>query len=311
MGFWLGLEIQDGMSPCGHEQHFPQAGIYQLQGRTSRGVLRATRFTNRPGHSDQTHFDLWMDDWNILCDPGTYLYSGRSPWENPFSFARFHNSLIIDDLEPMQYAGRFLWLNWSTASVLGYWRSKSGKIEALAVQHDAYERREILHVRMVIRAGDQRWMVFDRVLGDGEHETRIAWNLEAESWDLSGNEILLRRNEHSCRLACHGTDARSGVYSGGVFQTGTDVEPEPELLGWYSPTYALKQLGLSWVIRARVGLPAQFSTEIVLQESADEVSIIKSEDETSLLPVVSVEIEGEEVAFDHAGIADPPGVHND
>ncbi len=311
MSLWLGLEVQGEMSPCGHQQHFPDAGIYQLQGRTSRGVLRAARFTNRPGHSDQTHLDLWKGDWNILCDPGTYLYNGRSPWENPFTFARFHNSLIIDDLEPMQYAGRFLWLNWSTASVLGYWRSKSGELEAIAVQHDAYKRMGILHVRMVIRAGDEHWAVFDRVLGDGEHETRIAWNLEADSWELNGNEILIQRNGHSCRLACHGPDARSGVYSCGVFQMGVDVEPEPELLGWYSPTYALKQPGLSWIIRARVGIPAQFSTEIVLQEPAGEISIIRTKDEASLLPVVRVEYEGEEVSFDHADIADPPSFHND
>lgn len=310
LSVWLGLELQGGMSEWGYEGHFPQAGLYQLSGRTTRGVLRAARFTNRPGHSDQTHFDLWKGEWNILRDPGTYLYNGRPPWVNPFSPARFHNSLIIDDLEPMQHVGRFLWLDWSTASLLGHWRSESGEIEAIAIQHDAYEQMGILHTRMVIRAGDDRWTVIDKLLGSGEHEARISWNLDADSWELNGNEILIRRNGFSGRLEWHGPTLRSGVYSGGIFQAGEDIEPESELLGWYSSTYALKELGLTWVTRARVTLPAVLSTQVVLQEPARELSINWVDDETSLLPIVSAELDGEEVSFDHADIADPPGLHN-
>ena len=79
--------------------------------------LRAARFTGRPGHADQLHLDLWWCGLNVAQDAGTYLYNAPPPWDNALARSEVHNTLVVNGLEQMTRAGRFLYLERAQARV--------------------------------------------------------------------------------------------------------------------------------------------------------------------------------------------------
>ena len=58
------------------------SGYLKLVAAEGYAMLRAARYADRPSQADQLHLDLWWRGENIVCDAGTYLYNGPSPWTN-------------------------------------------------------------------------------------------------------------------------------------------------------------------------------------------------------------------------------------
>jgi len=290
LALWFGLDdARDGKSGAadgtlrgGSKQmeslrpdDFPQSGIYIMRGQGSRGILRASQFHSRPGHSDQLHFDLWWGGINLARDPGTYLYNAEHPWNNVFTGAWCHNSALIDGHDPMQRASRFLWLRWSNARLLGRWRSKDGFLEILSALHQYRSRENAIHQRTILRVEDRLWMVVDDILGVGEAEVRIGWNLPDMPFEM--NEGTLRGNIQGSKVSirAEGIWDRYAVYRAGQLIAGEEFVPDSRTYGWYAPTYAMKQPGLFWLRSAHAQLPMRGVTKWVLDEEMglDEVDI--------------------------------------
>ncbi len=234
---------------------FPQAGLYLLRGEQTRGMLRCAEFRTRPAHSDQLHFDLWWRGCNIARDAGTYLYNGASPWDNGLSSARVHNTLLMDEQEPMWDAGRFLWLNWAQGKLLGRWRSLNGIVEALAAEHDGYRAWGVTARRMVVRAGEGVWLVVDELIGDGTHTLRNGWLLPDGGGKQTESGFVVDTPEGEIHLAIHPTEAKHVLYRAGKLIAGENINESGDTFGWYSPTYAYKEPALFLVTRIRGQLP--------------------------------------------------------
>ncbi len=86
-----------------------------IRSDNSWGMLRAVDGNLRLAHADLLHVDLWWRGLNIALDPGTYLYNGEAPWDNPWPATRFHNTVTINQADQMTRAGRFLYLDWAKA----------------------------------------------------------------------------------------------------------------------------------------------------------------------------------------------------
>ena len=250
-----------------HSDDFPQSGIFILRGRESWGMLRAAHFGSRPGHSDQLHFDLWWGGINLACDPGTYLYNAERPWNNVFAGTDRHNTALVDERDPMQRASRFLWLQWSNALLLGRWRSKEGCLEVLSALHEYRSHGSAAHQRTILRVEDRLWVVCDDILGAGEAEVRIGWNLPDLPFEM--DERTLRVNLQGSRMSIQGdgTQDRMALYRAGELIAGNAFAPDSSTYGWYSPTYALKEPALHWLRGARAQLPLRWITKWVLDEA--------------------------------------------
>lgn len=236
--------------------------------------LRAAQFTDRPGHADQLHLDLWWEGWNIAQDAGTYLYNAPPPWDNSLANTAVHNTMMIDDQEQMTRAGRFLWLDRAQAEVLEYQPEPvSGQLWAVA-QHDGYRKLGLLHRRKILWDG-KGWLVEDEVLSNDGHSSKrqvsaaLHWLLPDCPWQI------MQETPPRLRLqAPHGTvlillenlpgndlqPVRSGlqlVRAGRlVFGDGL-VQP---FWGWKSLNYGYKEPALSLRYSLEGELPLRLTT---------------------------------------------------
>jgi asparagine synthase (glutamine-hydrolysing) len=251
---------------------FHQAGFHILRGRESWAMLRCAHFTTRPAHSDQLHFDLWWRGENILRDAGTYLYNDDMPWRNSLSSTHVHNSPVVDELEPMDRAGTFLWLNWSEGKVLQHKTSSKGAIEIIIARHDGYRKIGVSVTRSVIRAGDQIWYVLDEIEGEGTHSFKNGWLLPDASWKLENHALQLNADSISFTVEVAGENLTTALIRAGEQLLGDYSPKNSEVLGWYSPTYARKDPALTFQSNISGSLPLRIVTTVTLGD-ADPVDL--------------------------------------
>jgi hypothetical protein len=246
----------------------------------SRAELRAATFRGRPGHADQLHVDLWWLGYNIARDPGTYHYNASPPWENSLASAFHHNTLTINGLDQMTSAGKFLYLDPAQARIV---KASPSRISA---EHDGYRRLDVLH-RRELRIMESGWRISDSVfnpaaferLSTEVFELRLHWLLPDWPWhsDAAGQIELeapmgtIRLNVASDQLA----SANHQVIRAGQLLDGAG--PVLETAGWYSPTYAVKEAALSFVVPFLTTLPFNLTSTWTLTAAALESSAAVAE----------------------------------
>lgn len=269
---WLGLthgsQTPEASSPSAGDR-FPDAGLFFMRGEHTQAMIRCVRFTSRPGHSDQLHFDLWRDGRNVARDPGTYRYQADPPWDNALAQARVHNTVTIGGMEPMQPVTRFLWLGWDQGRLLGRWRTADGALEMLAAERQGYRSLGISHVRTVVRAGDDLWLVVDDLTrwqrgrpGDMTipPAAMATWNLPDWLFALDGRMLTLEVPGEAKPLRVQPSAGQAGLYRAGQLVAGTGVQPDLLTWGWWSRTYGHKEPGLLLAVEVGGGLPLRLST---------------------------------------------------
>jgi hypothetical protein len=228
----------------------------------SWAYLRAAHFRSRPGHADQLHLDLWWRGLNLARDPGTYLYNARPPWDNALTHAAVHNTLLLNGLDQMQRAGRFLYLEWAQARLVEAQTSEDGAYVSVVAEHDGYRRRlGVIHRRSVVACCDGGWLVEDRLLSAGRPPAgmvvRLHWLLPDWPWEVQGSSIRLESPHGAVQLQIRFAPA-ADIPAGGPAPIQTTLVRAGELLhgsgpahptwGWFSPTYALKLPALSFSV---------------------------------------------------------------
>jgi hypothetical protein len=243
MMLWLG--IQAG-KPVERERS-PDNPI-RLEGENSWAYFRRTYFLERPGHADQLHLDLWYRGINIAQDAGSYLYKGKQPWDNALSSTRVHNTVTLDGLDQMTRVGRFLWLDWAQARMIGA-HTNRGKLVASTAEHNGYKKLGIIH-RREVRTEAELWVVSDHLIPHHEKRRRVRarlhWLLPDVPYEFYNDEVTLMAVFGKIKLRIE-TSANEGpaftIMRAGEVVHGT--APSDPVLGWVSPTYGVKEPALS------------------------------------------------------------------
>lgn len=269
---WLGVRLEDAPSNLcrgNAERNEPLV----LRSKKSWGYLRAARFTARPGHADQLHFDLWWQGFNIAQDAGTYLYNAAPPWDNSLARSLVHNTITVDGRDQMTRAGRFLWLDWSQAGDVRREKAGDGGWVRISATHDGYRRLGVTHRREVTLFHPDHWLVMDHLLllkqgqdsDADEHTVRLHWLLPDWTWEI--NQL-----EREVRL---GLDSPAGKLLLDVaWEANPQNEPTVQLAragealygqapvspvtGWVSPTYGVRRPALSFALTLKSRLPLRF-----------------------------------------------------
>ena len=303
------IALQESRYAAGSSETFPYAGLHILGRGRSRGVLRCARFKTRPGHSDQLHFDLWRQGQAVTCDPGTYLYSGEPPWDNGLAGAEVHNTILVDGVDPMSKASRFLWLRWAQGRVLGRWRTASRELEVLTAEHHGYSRLGVTHRRTLVRAGEDLWLVVDDVLGEGVHTASLGWTLPNGDWLWEAECLDLANRDMRVEARIEGTNGGAWIYREGHLMAGERSVDECAVWGWRSPTYAVKNLAIRWGVTVRDTLPIRLKTWWIFEGADTQALRIgwrpAHEDE---IAVGWLELAGEHLETDDAYLVDSSGV---
>jgi hypothetical protein len=240
-------------------------GVGRLNGQTSWATLRAVHFTARPAHADQMQVELWWKGQNLVCDAGTYLYNGSSPWQNGLAGAEVHNGVLVDGQQPMRRSGRFLWLDWDQAR----WIERTQP--RLAVERSGYERLGVRHVRCLESLGRDDWRVTDDLLPvrrSSEHVLTLHWLLADLPWQIQGEDgVIFRAGAGSLHLTVH-LEGTAQDQSFCLVRAGTCLVGKAqsvERLGWISRIYGerMPALSLCWQVRGK--LPLRWVTYFQLQ----------------------------------------------
>jgi hypothetical protein len=169
---------------------FESGGYYALRQAESWGMLRCHTYRDRPAQCDALHLDLWWKGQNILRDCGTYQYyvPGRADVEHYFKSIRSHNTVEIDDVNPLTAATRFMWFPWSRGECREF-HAGTGPVQWLVAEQYDYDRRpqSVVHRRTVVALGDDQWAVIDDLLGQGTHRATVRWHLCDAAWEASSD----------------------------------------------------------------------------------------------------------------------------
>jgi len=260
LSLWLGLENPD--SKAAKPVILRSEGIHRIDSGETWGTIRSVQFKSRPAHADQLHVDLWWQGENIARDAGTFRYTAPDPWLNTLSGTAVHNTLVIDEADQMERAGRFMWLNWTEALPVTKDESSNfltgRRISACLLD---YRRSGLQHTRTLTALSPDQWLVSDRVdLVHGEpeeHTFRLHWLLPDWKFDLMENVLEIANENRAVTISVQSnpmnpefTLAREGkiLVGGGQFFP---------LLGWFSPIYGLKLPCLSFSATLRAKPPIE------------------------------------------------------
>lgn len=242
--------------------HADISGVYTLEGKSSRAILRCPSFFHhRPAHADLLHMDLRYGGYPVCIDPGTCSYNAPDPWNHPLAETRYHNTVLIDDRDQMERAGRFLWLPWPRSSPAVRTHSANSHMERISAAHGGYRRLKdpVRHSRHVVRLPDDVWLVIDDCIGKQHHTARLHWLFDDYAYQRNGRTIALTAADFSCFCTCLTWNADS------VIDLVRADESSPR--GWKAHAYLRKEPALSFTCE-QTGSHAQFVTIFDPEEGA-------------------------------------------
>ena len=213
------------------------------------------------GHADALSILAWWRGKPIFIDPGTYTYTGDMSWRNYFRSTRAHNTICVDRLDQARQEGPFMWSSPFRSSFTKVISSDPEYVVLLA-SHDGYQHLGVTHVR-IIAVHDNAIIVWDRVLGTGEHKLSLCWHLR--------NQVLLDDDMASIKF---GNDTCAIKITGGKLKLHKgDDNAGP---GWFSAKYGEKQPASSLEVYIETTLPHEFTTTISFGDSKLDSDLIEA-----------------------------------
>ena len=235
---------------------FDTGGYYTLRQEDSWCMLRCHSYCDRPAHIDMLHLDLWYKGVNVLSDSGSYRYyiPESTGLENFFKDIAAHNTIMIDNANPLGKIGKFLLLPWPRARCLSH-RALSWHGE-----HYAYARSpwNVIHRRWVRATGPSSWEITDEILGSGKHTVALQWHLAPGALHMEASGKLKHTTE--------GCQAEISFAASEEFNATMCLGEETGVhtAGWMSRYYGEREKRPSVRVQGSFTLPARLTTSIML-----------------------------------------------
>ena len=247
---------------------FPDGGIYVLADSEPceqvmmidagpQGVGRCGH-----GHADALSLRFTMSGSRWLVDSGSGVYiSSDSATRDTFRGTAAHNTLRVDGVDQAIPSEPFSWTeipeiraeSWVTGKTFSYF---SGS-------HNGYERLAdaVTHRRSVLRVNGTLWLVRDVAIGGTKHDLELRWHF--------ASDVLL--HERRGELVASRPEGSEPVLRMIVPQdSGWKTEITRGLL---SPAYGRYQPAAIVRSEARVQLPAETATALLVQSSAAQLRV--------------------------------------
>jgi Heparinase II/III-like protein/Heparinase II/III N-terminus len=232
---WWGLEspaeaARPSSSTRRGVQHFPDAGATILRNEASyllvtNGRVGTNGFGNHK-HNDQLSFEYHVGGAAVVVDPGSYVYTPDPDARNMFRSTAYHNTLSVDGVEQNELRPKWLFRLFEQAHP-EHLHVGDGPLLEYIGRHTGYRRlpQPVIHTR---RFGlDASSLIVEDVLdGGGRHALRWHFHFDPAVEISSG--------------------ADAGTFVIRAADAVMTLAPPPELaaqmtLGWYSPSYGVRQ----------------------------------------------------------------------
>lgn len=230
---------------------FPESGVYIMSCDGLRLTIDAGPFgTGHCGHShaDALGITVAADGYESLTDPGTFTYTGSREWREVFRGTAAHNTLMVERKNQAEPTAPFEWEKVPEVRVEQWWTGKN--FDLLIAFHTGYQKTtsQATHRRLVLFIKSRFWLVYDSVLGKGNHELDLYWHMASGSAAMVGHGIEVKSPE------------------GGRFGIIPTVDPDwkVELVdGWSSNCYGHRQKTPALHCSTKANLPAGVATLLV------------------------------------------------
>jgi Heparinase II/III N-terminus/Heparinase II/III-like protein len=172
------------------------------------------------GHADCLSTTVWLRGRPVLVDPGMYRYNGDPSWVGHFRRTAAHSTLTVDGRDQALYRGGMSWSDAYLAHVED-WHPAADQAYVMG-SHDGYARQAngVIHRRLAWLRPDSYVILWDEVVGEGEHELELRFQFAPGNAETSsGNSLLfdeftdvgwaasVRTSTH---LRCGGSSASGG-----------------------------------------------------------------------------------------------------
>jgi len=117
------------------------------------------------GHADGLSFILHYHGKPVIVDPGTFVYNGPPVWRNYFRSSSAHNTVRIDNKDPVDPIETFRW-----SGPVKIQQGEPTQGEDWRILHAAVHWKRIVHRRYLIHLINQGVIILDRISGVGEHD---------------------------------------------------------------------------------------------------------------------------------------------
>ncbi len=243
---------------------FPDGGIYVLA--DSEPCAQTMMIDAGPqgvgrcghGHADALSVRLTMNGSRWLVDSGSGVYiSSDSANRNTFRGTAGHNTLRVDGVDQAVPGEPFSWTDIPTTRAENWIAGKT--FTYFSGSHNGYERLAdaVTHQRSVLRIHGALWLVRDVVTGRAEHDLELRWHFAGDMVVREGGagELVASRSETNEPILRLIVPPESGWK--------TEIAR-----GLLSPAYGRYQPGAVVNSRARIQLPAEIATGLLVEESA-------------------------------------------
>jgi uncharacterized heparinase superfamily protein len=235
-------------SACPKVRVFPQSGYAVLRAPRSESCLifdcGPLGPDYQPGHAhcDVLSYELSLHGWRVVVDTGVSTYE-RCPERLYERSTAAHNTLRIDGEEQAE-----VWASFRLGRRPKVGRVEGGEINNLYfVQgaHYAYQRRGVVHSRLIALMPGNSWLVIDSLNGTGKHLV--------ESFVHFHPAVRVEIQNDSAPDGA-GTGATGWAIRFGEYQYFLTTHGSGELAAresWYAPEFGLRQpqTALHWTWR--------------------------------------------------------------
>ncbi|MDF9796755.1 hypothetical protein OKW21_002018 [Catalinimonas alkaloidigena] len=207
------------------------------------------------GHSDALSFVLHVDGYPIITDSGTYTYHTEADWRNYFIGALAHNTIRVDQVDQAMSAGPTMWLKHYKTRVLA--QESNVVNDMVYASHNGYQKNGVVHKR------------------------RLELNKEIEELHITDELIVKNKKSHLIEMPLHlhpGVSVEQ-ISSHKIIlkhQTARTVELNlpagmstelikgsvDPILGWYSPSFQIKEPTTVIYSKSDIRSTTEFSTII-------------------------------------------------
>ncbi len=243
-----------GSPPAGHGRAFRDGGMYVMRSGWDGAAGHLTIDAGPHGflngghaHADALSLDLAVGGRSLFVDPGTFTYTTSLEWRDHFRSGAAHNAVTVDGCGVARMAGPFGWVLGVGAECEAWYEGDDVVLFQGVVGSYGGLMPSVGHLRSVVHAVPDLWVIQDELMGQGEHELAVHWQCAPDVQpvlDVTGAR-LRRSGMPDVRIV--------------VAESGGDWSIEE---GWVSPTYGVRLPAprLKYVRRGR--LPLRITTAI-------------------------------------------------
>jgi hypothetical protein len=203
-----------------------------------------SRYSHAPHkHMDELSFALDANGTSFIVDPGTYTYFGEFEWRKYFKRRKAHNTIVIDDKDPVDIKEIFESSNVPICKIHDY--KISDRLDWIATEYNGYQ--SVTHTRQILFVKPEYWIIIDSLRGDGEHTCDLYFHFN--------HGLDLRRNKSDQSITA--ANGMGDIKISPLLTSGLDEEI---LDGEISPKYGVKVKAPILRYRKTGKLPITFIT---------------------------------------------------